>query len=121
MRYGGTDAWPEWEVLPTSDWNYALELDGGPEHSFEIDKKTGRLPQNPFTLETVPISLRAKARKIPAWKLDSLGLVGKLQDSPVKSDSPQETVTLIPMGVARLRIACFPVVGRGADAREWQP
>ena len=53
---------------------------------------------NPFTAQTAPIALRAKAKKIPAWKLDRFGLVGKLQDSPVKSDEPTETVTLIPMG-----------------------
>jgi len=46
-------------------------------------------------------------------------MVGKLQPSPVKSDAPLETVTLIPMGAARLRIAAFPVIGAGANAREW--
>jgi hypothetical protein len=30
-----------------------------------------------------------------------------------------ETVTLIPMGAARLRISAFPVISDGPDAREW--
>jgi hypothetical protein len=57
------------------------------------------------------MELRVRAKKIAAWKQDSLGLVGKLQPSPVKSGEPIETVTLIPMGAARLRISAFPVIG----------
>ena len=45
--------------------------------------------------------------------------MGKLQPSPVKSDQPTETVTLIPMGAARLRITAFPVIGQGQDAHTW--
>ena len=67
-----------------------------------------------------PIELHVSAKKIPAWKQDSLGLVGKLQPSPVKSDQPIETVTLIPMGAARLRLTAFPVIGQGKDAQEWE-
>ena len=62
----------------------------------------------------------AKAKKIPAWKMDSIGLVGKLQDSPVKSKEPTETITLIPMGAARLRISAFPQIGEGADSHDWK-
>jgi hypothetical protein len=47
-------------------------------------------------------------------------LVGKLQPSPVKSDLPSETVTLIPMGAARLRITSFPVIGQGEGAQQWK-
>jgi hypothetical protein len=63
--------------------------------------------------------MHVSARKIPAWQKDWFGLVGKLQPSPVKSDEPSETVTLIPMGAARLRITSFPVIGQGSDAHEW--
>jgi hypothetical protein len=52
--------------------------------------------------------------------MDSLGLVGKLQDSPVRSNEPTETITLIPMGAARLRISVFPQIGEGARSHEWK-
>src|SRR6266567_4351803 len=40
-RYGGTDAWPEWEVSPTTSWNYGLVLnERQPAKSFEIVKPT---------------------------------------------------------------------------------
>jgi len=73
----------------------------------------------PFTPATAPIEIEAKARRVSAWKQDRFGLVGKLGPSPVRSDQPLETVTLIPMGVARLRITAFPVIGQGPEAREW--
>lgn len=120
-NYGNRNAnWPEWEVFPESPWNYGLVLEAGsPEKSFEIVRKEGPVPAQPFTPDTVPIALRAKARRIPGWETDKLQLVGKLQPSPVKSNEPVETVSLIPMGAARLRISAFPVIGTGPDAHEW--
>ena len=119
-RYGGTEAWPEQEVFPTTPWNYGLMLDAKhPAKSFKVTKKPGPLPDQPFTPETAPIVLRAKARRIPGWKADAQGLVGKLQPSPVNSREAVETVTLIPMGAARLRISAFPVIGKGEGAHEW--
>jgi beta-L-arabinofuranosidase (glycosyl hydrolase family 127)/glycosyl hydrolase family 127 (putative beta-L-arabinofuranosidase)/F5/8 type C domain-containing protein len=119
-RYGGTEAWPEFEVFPNTAWNYGLELgEKDPAKSFEIVKKPGALPQQPFTPDTAPIELRVSARKIPAWQQDWFGLVGQLQPSPVKSDQPSEQVKLIPMGAARLRISAFPVIGHGSNAHEW--
>ncbi|HUT28446.1 MAG TPA: beta-L-arabinofuranosidase domain-containing protein [Sedimentisphaerales bacterium] len=108
-------AWPEYEVYPTTPWNYGLIVDAAhPAAGFEVIKKDGPLVLQPFTLEAAPITLQAKARKIPQWKMDELGLVGILPQSPVKTDEPVETVTLIPMGCARLRISAFPtVVGEG--------
>lgn len=112
--------WPEWEVFPASRWNYGLVLDpASPERSFTFVRRDGPLPAQPFTPETAPIFLKAKARPIPNWQVDRLNLVDKLQPSPVKSVEPIEDITLIPMGAARLRIAMFPVIGGGADAREW--
>jgi hypothetical protein len=117
-RYGTNETWPEWEVSPSTPWNYGLVLDErAPAKSFELVKKAGPHPANPFTLETAPVVLRTKARKIPAWTMDRFGMVGKLQDSPVASVEPVETITLIPMGAARLRLSAFPVIGSGKNAR----
>lgn len=119
-RYGKNGTWPEWEVFPTTPWNYGLVLNGrNPSSSFSILKARGPLAANPFTPETAPVKLRAKGRRIPAWKLDALGVVGKLKDSPVKSDEPVESLTLIPMGGARLRISSFPQIGAGPEAHGW--
>ena len=47
--------------------------------------------------------------------------MGKLQPSPVLSDQPEEKITLIPMGAARLRLSMFPVIGSGPGATHGPP
>jgi len=119
-RYGGTDEWPAYEVFPTTPWNYGLIVDPhNPAASLEVVKRTGPLADQPFTVENAPIQLKAKGKRIPGWKMEQ-GLVGAIQDSPVRSDEPVETITLIPMGCARLRISAFPTIGEGPDAHVWQ-
>jgi len=121
VRQGGTDKWPAWEIHPTTAWNYGLVLnEADPSSSFQLVRRAWPGDDQPFEAAAAPIELRAKAKKIPAWQKDHLGLVGKLQPSPAKSDEPTETVTLIPMGCARLRISAFPTVGTGPDAHEWK-
>ena len=73
--------------------------------------------KHPFALRSRAISTRelgvavaSLTRRLPQWRMDSLGLVGKLPSSPVTSAEPSESLTLIPMGAARLRITSFPVV-----------
>ncbi len=120
VRAGGTDEWPAWEIHPGSPWNYALVLDEDDlGSSFELVRGEQPVSGQPFEAKAAPLELRATARRVPAWKEDFLGLVGKLQPSPVATTQPEETVTLIPMGCARLRIASFPVVGEGSEAHEW--
>ena len=120
-KYGDRDAkWPEWEVFPDSPWSYGLVLDrAAPESSFTVSCKAGPLPAQPFTPDAAPVSLKAKARRIPNWQTDRLSLVDKLQSSPAVSDEPLEDISLIPMGAARLRITMFPVIGSGPSAHEW--
>jgi len=121
VREGGTDEWPAWEIHPTTPWNYGLVLnENNPASSFRVVRKDWPGDNQPFKADAAPIELRAKAKRIPAWQKDHLGLVGKLQPSPVKSTERTENVTLIPMGCARLRISSFPTIGSGPDAHEWK-
>jgi len=120
MQEGGTDPWPAWEIHPTTPWNYGLIVDENePGSSFEMVRKMWPVDDQPFEANAAPIELRAKAKKIPAWQKDYLGLVGNLQPSPARSEEPIETVVLVPMGCARLRISAFPTIGEGLDAHEW--
>ncbi len=121
-RHGGTDAWPAFEVYPTTAWNYGLVIDADQplDKQFEVRKKTWPKDNQPFEVQAAPLEIRAKAKKIPNWQPDSLGLIGEVQPSPVRSQEPVETVTLIPMGAARLRISAFPWIGEGPTAHDWQ-
>jgi hypothetical protein len=122
VRHGGTDAWPAFEVYPTTAWNYGLVIDAERplDGQFEVRQKSWPKDNQPFEAQAAPIEIRTKARKIANWQPDSLGLIGEVQPSPVRSTESAETVTLIPMGAARLRISAFPWIGEGPAAREWQ-
>ncbi|MGH3374624.1 MAG: beta-L-arabinofuranosidase domain-containing protein [Actinoallomurus sp.] len=109
---GGTSTWPEYDVTAASPWNYGL--DGT---SFTVRPKT--TTGNPFTRRGAPIELVAKARRVTGWQADDENVVRPLQDGPVRSAETLETVTLIPMGAARLRVTAFPVIGTGASAHDW--
>lgn len=110
-RIGGTADWPEYEVLPASKWNYGLVLSSMNEWLIKRRKKKNN-PGNLFTKDNVPISLDVRARPIPQWQADSQNVVGLLPQSPVESQEPDEMITLIPMGAARLRISAFPSIAK---------
>ncbi len=121
QRYTGSDRWPGYEVYPTSPWNYGLFVDTAhPSKSFRVVER--RFDQNgqPFEPGSAPVQLEAKGRRIKAWKQEANGLIGKLQESPARSNEPVDSITLIPMGCARLRVTSFPTVGEGRDAQLWK-
>jgi hypothetical protein len=112
--------WDAFEIHPTTPWNYGLVIDSrSPARSFQVKKKDWPADDMPFTQAGTPIEIEATGRRIPEWQLDEFGLVSELQDSPVRSDQPDEPITLIPMGAARLRISALPVIGDGPDANTW--
>ena len=119
-RYAGSAQWPEYAVYPLSAWNYGLLIDdANPAHSFDVAQKGGPVAANPFTHETTPVTLTARAKKIPNWQMDTKNVITPLQPSPVRSDEATETVSLIPMGAARLRLTSFPTIGSGPAAHDW--
>jgi hypothetical protein len=112
--------WPSYEIHPTTPWNYGLVLnEKNPAQSFKVKKGKWPMDDFPFTTDAAPITMTVKEKKIPEWQLDRHGLCAVLQDSPVRSDEPVETVSLIPMGAARLRISAFPVIGTGPNVQRW--
>ncbi len=119
-RTGGTDAWPEYAVRTNSPWNYGLLLHAkDAERAFKVTRKPYNRALNPFTPENVPVSLTVQAKPLANWRADADGVVGLLQNSPAATDRPTETVTLIPMGAARLRIASFPTVTANGTGTAW--
>ena len=77
VREGGTDAFPAYEVHATTDWNYA-DLVDVKARQFTCVQEGRAMPKDgqPFTPDNAPIEITARARKIPNWQSDHLGLVG---------------------------------------------
>ena len=103
----------DWEVYPTSPWNYGLVVDPkNPAVAFTVKERP--LARQPYTAMDAPVEITVKARRVPQWTLvdDS---PGPLPVSPVTSRRPEETVTLVPYGAARLRITAFPYLIPGQE------
>jgi hypothetical protein len=105
------EKWPSYEIYAASPWNYGLFLEKYDAiHSFTIKRKEWPKDDNPFVNSAAPIEISVKGKVIPSWKIDQYGLCAELPKSPVTTEAPETTLTLVPMGGARLRISAFPVV-----------
>ncbi|HQQ97178.1 MAG TPA: glycoside hydrolase family 127 protein [Cyclobacteriaceae bacterium] len=102
--------WPSFEILPDSPWNYALNIPENSGGQFVVVKKPWPQDNYPFTVTAAPVEIKTRGRKIPGWTMDQYGLCAELPASPVSSTEPEEEITLVPMGTARLRISAFPVI-----------
>jgi hypothetical protein len=104
------DAFPAYEILPKSAWNYGLILDTLA-LSKSLEYHSGKqVPAQPWAPDAVPVYFTAKARQIPSWKLNKMGHTDPLPLSPVRSSAKEETVKLVPVGATRLRVSYLPVI-----------
>lgn len=100
----------DWEVDPTSSWNYGLVIDkNDPQASFTVEYL--KMGARPFSPQGTPVALIARGVRIPSWKLVD-NSAGPLPQSPVKQSGATETLKLIPYGAAKLRITDFPEILR---------
>lgn len=100
----------DWEVHPTTPWNYGLLIDPArPDQSVVVTEK--KIREYPFTPDGAPVEITLKGRRVPQWTLVN-GSAGPLPPSPVHSREPDQTLTLIPYGAAKLRITAFPLIAQ---------
>jgi DUF1680 family protein len=100
----------DWEIYPTTAWNYGLVLDPAKAGDLKVDERG--VGDVPFSPKTPPIALRVTGRRIPEWQLED-GSAGTLPESPVVSHEPDESFSLVPYGSVRLRVTVFPTIRAG--------
>ena len=115
----------DWEITPTTPWNYGLRLD--PENPTP-DIKVERYPIQTFPFADIqemvfhanekrhqpwpanaPVVLTVAGKKIPGWQLHQNSSADPPM-SPVQSNEATEELQLVPYGCSRLRITEFPLV-----------
>ena len=110
FKLRGKEPFADYEVFPTTPWNYVLVLDRDhPEKSitFEI-KPVGVMP---FTPDGAPIVARARGIRLPGWTLEKNAAAPPPTVDLTKLTNPTtEAITLIPYGCTDLRITEFPTV-----------
>ena len=111
-----------YEVFPTTPWNYGLCTEDGKLDGCVAVKQTKKKAQEqPWTPENAPIVLKAKARIIPEWVIED-DLAAELQPSPAYTVCEEEEIELIPLGCARLRMSCLPTVTADEEKGvKWTP
>jgi uncharacterized protein len=108
----------DWRIAPPTDWNCALAIDRENPQCTMVTNKVSKMPfarrGEPLKLagaadftpwpEDVPIVLKFRARHVPQWGMNGAN-AQPVPVSPMKKESPEEVVELIPYGCTRLRIS----------------
>ena len=104
----------EYEVRPSTPWNYALQLDpANPGAALTLSQLT--TPANPFDPAQNPLTLTANARPVASWTLGWRGTHAfEPPISPVASGSALTSVALVPFGSQHLRVSWFAYLGTPA-------
>ncbi|MGI9072350.1 MAG: beta-L-arabinofuranosidase domain-containing protein [Bryobacteraceae bacterium] len=101
----------DWQITPTSDWNYAVEV--GECAANVVEHAVGNVP---FNVKNPPVVLDVKGRRDPRWTMQE-NSAGPVPVSPVSSKDSLRTLALVPYGAAKLRITAFPYLEQKSNCQ----
>ncbi|WP_449437751.1 hypothetical protein [Pedobacter steynii] len=100
------------EIRSSSAWNYGLieTPDNKLSEQYKVEK-TGVVSNYPWNLQSSPIAIKTKGKRIPSWQVYN-EMAGPIPYSFVYGieTAPEEEITLVPYGCTSLRISQFPIV-----------
>lgn len=103
QKWRTRDLTADWEVYPSSPWNYVLT-------SAALSHAEHPISAVPFSRRTPPVTIAATLVRVPDWVEAHGGYADPPPQGPiVVTDAKPETVTLIPYGAAKLRVTTIPV------------
>ncbi|GAA5036265.1 beta-L-arabinofuranosidase domain-containing protein [Actinopolymorpha pittospori] len=109
QRIGGVEPYADFEVHPTTPWNYALELDpDDPQAGLALERR--EVGDRPYAPHGAPLLLHATGRRVPAWEVRR-GAADRPPSSPVGAEDTEpgpERIVLAPYGSIRLRVTELP-------------
>lgn len=104
-----------YEIYPKTPWNYGLaEVPADKLKEAFIVTKKGQVSNYPWNPESAPIEIKAKAKRIPSWKIynDMTGPIPYSITYGLETEKEADDIILIPYGCTNLRISQFPVIGK---------
>ncbi len=101
----------DWEVHPTTPWNYALAVDPARPQSF-VQATEGEVGDAPFSSGGAPVRLSVKGQRVPDWDMERHAAAPPPPGPIAPSGEPLDDLTLLPYGSTNLRVTEFPVLSR---------
>ncbi len=92
----------DWQIENSRAWNYAVELG-----RCDANRRSMSMSDVPFDTKHPAVSLTVQGRQVKDW-VEVENSAGPLPISPVTSNEPLQTLTLVPYGAAKVRVTAFP-------------